>query len=79
MTDRHPNGEAQMLLDSALLAKIYDDQERAAFERAVYADPGDDLKRLTCMLRVQEIRSLRAELITLAKGSTKPADDGAVA
>lgn len=74
-----PNGEAQRLIDSPVLAHCFEQLERSAMEAAIYARADDDLQRLTSMLRVQVLRSLRQELEALARGPTAPPDRGAVA
>lgn len=63
-----PNGEAEALLNSRLLKAMLGQMEADAVELAVSAKPEDDDKRLRAMIRVQVIRSIRADLRLYAEG-----------
>lgn len=77
--DRLPNGNAQRLQDDPLLNEILDKMEKDALERCVFADPSDDEMRRVSTMEVRAIKSLRAQLKTLAEGKAKRAKRGSVA
>lgn len=77
--ERPPNGEAQMLLDNALLQQIFTEMEASAIETCVNAPNSDDETRREAALEARVIRSLKQKLITLAEGKAKLPRRGAVA
>lgn len=74
-----PLGEAQYLLEHKLLNEIFDKLEHDATERAIHARASDDETRRTSLEEVRAIRHVRAELKTLAEGSTNRKARGSVA
>lgn len=74
-----PSGHAQQLCDDRLLNEIFDKLEAKAVEAAISAPSSDDEMRLTSVLKVKAIRSVRAELQSLAKGKTNRSTTDAVA
>lgn len=74
-----PSGEAQTLLDSPLLQKIFDDLEAEAFEGIIAAKQADDETRRLLSMEVQAIRSVRRQLAERAAGKAKPRRTGSSA
>lgn len=66
-------GEAEYLLANETLNEIFDQIEKAATERAIYADLADDEKRRIAIEQVRAIRSVREELQARIKAATIPA------
>ena len=64
-------GEAEYLLDSQLLKKVFADMEAGAFERAVTAKASDDSLRRTEMEKVRAIRAVQDQLRSLLSDKTK--------
>ncbi len=71
-------GEARALLENKLLNEILDKLEHEAFETCADAQVSDNELRLTSMLEVNAIRSLRGKLRSLAD-PVKPILRGSVA
>lgn len=64
-------GEAEYLLDSQLLQKVFADMEREALERAIAAKASDDSLRRTSLAEVRAIRAVQDQLKSHLGDKTK--------
>lgn len=71
-------GEAEYLLANDTLNEIFDQMERDATERAIYAKLADDELRRLALGEVRAIRSVREELRARIRDATIPAPVTAV-
>ncbi len=64
-------GEAEYLLESKLLQKVFADMEAEALERAITAKASDDSLRRICMAEVRAIRAVQDQLKSFLSDKTK--------